>query len=84
MIYGCNTENSMDDKDVRDAFRCLRMIHGYRSMTTRSTAETLQDMPGQYRDPQGHLKDALDGFTDHADNHRWHLRIHNFLAYVSL
>ena len=53
-------------------------------MTTRSEAETLQDMPGQHRDASGHLKDAPDEYTDLADRHRWGLRMFIFLADVSL
>ena len=59
-------------------FRCLGMTRDYTSVTTRSAAETLQDMPGLHRDPQGRVNDAPDGFTDIADSRG--LRIHIFLA----
>ena len=75
--YGCH-------KDVRDAFHCLWMTSGYTSVTTRSTAETPQDTPGQHRDASGRLKNAPDGYTDLADTHKWDLRIFISLADVSL
>ena len=65
-------------------FRCLQMTPGYTSITTRSVAETLQDMPGQHRDASGRLKDTQDGFTDLADTHRWGLWIFILLSDVSL
>ena len=53
-------------------------------MTTRSAAETPQDIQGQHRDASGRLKDAPDGYTDLADTHGWGLWIFISLADVSL
>ena len=79
MIYGYATKNSTGDKDVtrtfRDAFYRLLMTRRYTSVTTRSAAETFPDTSRLHRDPPGSLKDAPDGFTDHADTRGWGLRI---------
>ena len=53
-------------------------------MTTHSVPETPQDMPGQHRDVSGHLKDALDGYTDLAETCGWDLQIFISLADVNL
>ena len=53
-------------------------------LDTRSAAETLQDMPGHYKDAQGRVKDTLDGYMDLTDISGWGLRIVIFLADVSL
>ena len=70
MIYGHDTDNSMDDTDARrtlGTFRALRMTSGYTSVTTCSAVETPQNAPGQYIDASGHIKDAPDGYTDLAE-----------------
>ena len=53
-------------------------------MTTRSSAETPRDTPGQPRDESGCLRNTPDGYTDIADTHGWGLRIFIFLVDVSL
>ena len=68
MIYGCVTDNSLDN---RDALHCLLKTSGYSSVTTLSAAERPPDKPGQHRDASGHLKDTPHGFTDLADTHGW-------------